>query len=104
MTTVSEHIVADLIGFGIGLGLQRARSRTWKGLYRVGHGVAMGGVAVPGFQGQHLSHLVADEAVRCFDPRIKAEHVSHLEYQASLLHFLRQRFYFLDGDSERLFT
>src|ERR1700678_215448 len=90
MTTVGEHVVADLIGFGIDIGLERPRSRTWKRLYRVGHGVAMGGVTVPGFQGQHLSHPVVYEAVRCFYAGIEAEHVAHLEYKATLLHLLRQ--------------
>src|SRR5271163_2946671 len=104
MTTVGEHVVTDLIGFGIDFGLKRAASRTWKRLYRVGHGVAMGGITVPGFEGQHLSHPVVYEAVRCFYAGIEAEHVTHLEYKATLPHFLRQQLYFFDGDSERLFT
>ena len=39
----------------------------------------MGGIAVPGFQRQHLAHLVAHEIASRFETRIEALHVADLQ-------------------------
>src|SRR4029453_17431383 len=58
---VPEDVVAPEIRLGVPLGPSRLLARLDHRLEGVGHGVAVGRVAIPGLERDHLTHLLADK-------------------------------------------
>ena len=69
----------------------------------VGHGVAVGRVAIPGFQRHQLAHFFRDEIAREGDAWIESLHVAHLQCQAAALDGIAQRLALGDRDAHGLF-
>ena len=84
--------------------LLRAGAVNGQRLHRIGHGVAVRGIAVPGLQRQHLAHLVANEVARRLQARIEALHVADLQELAGSLHRGGKPFDLLDRNADRLFA
>jgi len=83
--------------------IDRGLVKVGDGLEIIGHGIAVGRIAVPGLERQHLSDLFADEAMRERDPRIKALHVTHLHYTARSARPLPELFALLHAHPQGLF-
>ena len=99
-----QHEILPQIGLRIAGRLPRQLAGDGQRLDRIGVGVAMGGIAIPGLQRQDLAHLVADEIARCFQRRVEALHVPDLQHLARALDRIGELLAFLDRDADRLFA
>ena len=103
MRAVGQHEVAPLVALGIARWLARLIAVQGQGLEVVGHGVAIGRIAVPSLQGQQRPHFLADKLPSKSNAGIKALHVADLERTARVGDGSAQSFALFHACSQRLF-
>ena len=103
MRAVGQHEVAPLVALGIARWFARLITMQGQRLEVVGHGVAIGRIAVPSLQGQKRSHFLADKLPGKSNAGIKALHVADLELAARVGDGPAQSFALFHACSQRLF-
>src|SRR5215203_1877292 len=99
---MSEHVVAPEIRLRVALRPPRPLAQLDYGLKGVGHGVAMGRVAVPGLQRKYLAHLLADKPAGEGDSLVEAPLGADLHDEPGYPGGVAQFLALLEGDAHRL--
>ena len=76
---VGQNKVPALVRFRVALRFPRMSTQSRNGLEVVRHGVAIGRIAIPRFEGHQFSDFVADKFLRESNPRIKTAVVPNLD-------------------------
>ncbi len=84
VAAVRQHVVLAQVSLGIAARASWPRARHDQRLDRIGRRVAMGAVAVPGLEREHLAHALVDEGFGGLQAGVEALHVADLEHLAGL--------------------
>ena len=99
---VPKDVVAPEVRLGVSLGPSRPLARLDHRLEGVGHGVAVGRVAIPGLQREHLAHLLADKLAGEGDALVEALLGADLHDEPGRPGGVAQVLGLLDGHAHRL--
>lgn len=103
VTAMGEDEVAAFIGFWVSFGSPGLGALNGDRLKIIGHGVAIGGIAIPGFEGDEPADFALDEIAGKGDAGIEAPVVADLEDPVGGGDGVAQVAAFLDGDPEGFF-